>query len=172
MSPLLLALALAATPSLGPVEAQDLEGRAVQVPGRLAGSLQLLLVAFERDRADALDRTFGELQPLERKVPGLVVYQAPVIGAVNGVLQAVIRGAQQLSLPRDRHGRYLPLFVDRKEVMARLGVADPRECVALLTRGKAVLAVLPGACQAGLGPAVEAAVAAASPPAAPLPAAL
>lgn len=158
---LLVGLLLATAPAFGPFEAEDLEGRAVRVPDRLPGRVRLLLVAFERDRADALSLAFGRLEPLEREIAGLAVVQTPVIGKVNGVLQAVIVGAQRLSMPASRRPRYVPLFIDRKEAMAALGQKDPSACVAILVEGAEVRAVLPDACESDLPARARAALAAA-----------
>lgn len=180
VSALPLALLLGTAPALGPWEAETLDGRPLRIPDRLEGSAQVLLVAFERDRADALERAHGRLSPLERELPGLAIYQTPVIGKVNAFLQAVILGSQRLSLPRARHARYAPLFVDRKDAMAALGVVDPGACVAVVLVG-ARRVVVTGACEPDLLGRVRAALetvrngapapATAAPPAAPLPAA-
>ncbi|MCC7070143.1 MAG: hypothetical protein IT383_02405 [Deltaproteobacteria bacterium] len=145
--PLLLAALLsAAAPALGPIEAEPLAGPAVRVPGELPGKPAILLVAFERARADQLDRAWQGLLPLEREQAGLVAYQAPVIGEVNAVLRAVILTSQRLGVPKDRHARYLPLFADRKKIMGSLGVSDPHACLALVARDAAIVAVLTDAC--------------------------
>lgn len=159
MPPLLLALLVAVPPSFGPFEAETLAGDAVRVPDRLPGAARVILVAFERDRADALDASWLRLLPLEREVAGLQVFQAPVIGDVNPVLRAVVLGSQRLLLPADRRTRYVPLFVDRQLTMAALGVTDPRACLALMVSGAAVTAVLPDACAPDLPARVRAALA-------------
>lgn len=157
MSVLLLTLLFGAAPPLGPWEAETLDGRPVRVPDRLEGSLQVLLVAFERDRADALERSHALLGPLEGELPGLAIYQTPVIGKVNGFLQAIILGSQRVTLPRHRHARYAPLFVDRKDAMAALGVVERDACVAVVQSGARRL-VVTGACDPDLITRVRAAL--------------
>ncbi len=163
----LAALLCAAPPELAPITAEPLAGPAVLVPGGLPGGPAVLLVAFERARADDLDRAWRGLVALERAHAGLAVYQAPVIGDVNAVVRAIVLTSQRLSVPRDRHARYVPLFVDRKKVMAQLGVIDSDACLALVTRGGAIAAVLPDACAPDLPARVRAVLTAGAPAPAP-----
>lgn len=167
--PLVLAALLAvAAPALGPVQAEPLAGPAVLVPGGLLGDPKVLLIAFERARAGDLDRAWLGLRALERERPGLVVYQAPVIGEVNVVVRTIVLTSQRLSVPHDRHTRYLPLFADRKKVMAALGVSNQGACLALVVRGAAIEAVVTDACAPDLPARLRPVVAPAGPaPAAP-----
>lgn len=123
------------------VTLEALDKQKLTVPPGLEGQLNLLLLSFARDQENQLATWTATAQALQHTDFTFRAYRMPVLERQNELL----RWWQNASLRSDETDPQLwhwtvPLYVDKAQFRAQLGIADEKSVVALLVdRGGHIL---------------------------------
>lgn len=115
------------------LEAQNLRGKTLRLPDELAGDLDLLLIAYEREQQADLNTWLAALADLEIQPPAFAYYELPTISKSMAWMRGVIDGGMKQGIPdRNQRGRTITLYVDRDWFRHQIGTADTDEVAAVL----------------------------------------
>jgi hypothetical protein len=115
------------------IEVQNLRGKTLRLPDDLAGDLDLLLIAYEREQQTDLDTWLAALADLEIQPPAFAYYELPTISRSRAWMRGVIDGGMKQGIPdRAQRGRTITLYVDRDWFRRQIGTADTDEVAAVL----------------------------------------
>ncbi len=92
------------------IEARNLEGHNLHVPGDLAGERNVIIMAFRRWHQRLVDAWMPYLRELQADVPGLQIYEMPMLSAMYLLVRPFIDGGMAMAIP-DRHVRATTLTV-------------------------------------------------------------
>jgi len=137
------------------LEARDLEGTRVVVPGDLAGDRNVLLVAFRREHQALVDSWIPWLDAQAADDPGLRYYELPTIGLEWSPGRRFIDGGMAKAIPDQAvRRRTLTIYTDVRRVTTALALETTSTiAVVLVDRAGRVR-------WQGSGPRAEASVAA------------
>lgn len=121
------------------VTGSNLEGTKFNLPGDLAGDLNLVITAFWRDQQMLVDTWMPLARRLHERY-SLVTYELPVIENRNFMWRRFIDSGMRAGIP-DRHTREhtITLYLDKERFLEQLGVADNTIQVFLIDRAGRVL---------------------------------
>jgi hypothetical protein len=115
------------------VQARNLNGRTLALPADLAGTLNVLLIAFRRDHQQLIDAWFPALEPLLAAHPNLCAYELPVIAGGYTLVRPFIDGGMAGAIPSPAvRERTLTVYTDVKRFRAALQINSPATITILL----------------------------------------
>ena len=132
---LLCAAVLLAAPrqSFPPLKASNLNGEEMQLPGALAGDLNLVLIAFKREQRKNVETWMARLPKIQQAHPKLACYEMPVIPRLNAVTRWFIEKGIRSDIPdKNRRAHFIILFIDREPFRNALGLTSEDHIYALL----------------------------------------
>jgi hypothetical protein len=123
------------------LEASDLNKQKIHLPSGLAGELNVLLVAFQREQQADIDTWLPLLPGLVKKHPKLSYYEIPVISRSNFLLRWIIDNGMRGGIPdKQQRARTITLYLDKKPFLKKLGIsAEDRICVLLVNKSGEVV---------------------------------
>ncbi len=114
------------------IEARGLDGRTYRLPGELETERSVVVVAFHRSQQRAVDGWLPPLLELERRLPGVRVYELPTISSAWSPLRWFIDGGMTRGIADpDARARTLTTYTDVGRVVDALGL-DGTEAIALV----------------------------------------
>lgn len=129
-SPLLLMAADARFPAL---EANDLNGRQIAMPGGFAGERNLVLVAFLQKQQKDVDTWLAPLAAVQQAHPGFRYYELPTIKRMNGLMRFIIANGMRGGIPdKGQRERTITLHIDKEPFKKALGIESESTIHALL----------------------------------------
>jgi hypothetical protein len=81
------------------LEAKNLEGEDLLLPGALAGDPSIVIVAFRRSQQREVDTWLPWLESLRKRLPGLEVYELPTIKRRWLPARGLIDGGMRAGIP-------------------------------------------------------------------------
>lgn len=115
----------AGNPVFPSLEASDLNKRKIQLPGGLAGELNVLLVAFQREQQKDVDTWLPLLPALMKAHPKLAYYEIPVISRSNPLLRWIIDNAMRGGIPdQEQRAHTITLYLDKKPFLKTLEISS------------------------------------------------
>ncbi|MFI5041510.1 MAG: hypothetical protein ACHQNA_06625 [Acidimicrobiales bacterium] len=115
------------------LEARDLEGRAITLPEDLAGTSNLVILAFRREQQALVDSWVAWFEGNATDHPGLRCYEVPVIATRWSPARPVIDGGMaQAVREREARRRTLTVYTDVRRVTDALAIDDLDTVTALL----------------------------------------
>lgn len=127
-----------------PMTAADLNGRALKLPGDMAGEPAMWAVAFDRAHQSQVDRLFALFQELKATKPGLVFWEVPVITNPGAIGRWFIDNGMRSGIPsKETRAQVVTLYVaDRESWLKQMGIAGVAETyVVMVGRTGQVMAV-------------------------------
>jgi len=123
------------------IEGKALTGEKFQVPGSLAGSHNLILVAFLREQQEEIDTWIARADSLERAVEGFTFYEFPVLPEMNAVTRWFIYRGMRSGITSDRaRERTVTFHLDKEEFKRHLAIESEKYIsVFLVNSGGALL---------------------------------
>jgi len=119
------------------LEAANLAGHRLSLPGDFEGDVNMVLVAYQRWQQGLLDTWASYLESLEREIPGVTHYELPVIRRLDPLSRAFINGGMRAGIQEERaRERTITLYVDKGALNEALGIGD-EETVHILAVTKA-----------------------------------
>ncbi len=107
------------------LEGSDLNKRKIQLPGGLAGELNVLLVAFQREQQNDVDTWLPLLPALMKAHPKLAYYEIPVISRSNSLLSWIIDNGMRGGIPdKQQRARTITLYLDKKPFLKTLEISS------------------------------------------------
>jgi hypothetical protein len=123
----------ARNPVFPSLEATDLNKRKLQLPGGLAGEVNILLVAFQREQQDDINTWLPLLPALVKRNPKLAYYEIPVISRSNFLLRWVINNGMRGGIPdKEQRARTITLYLDKKPFLKALEISSEDQIYVLL----------------------------------------
>lgn len=121
-----------------PLRAENLAGEVLELPGGLAGRLNLVILAFIRGHRVQIETWEKCLQRLETSYPDFHYYELPVIArSIRREMGNAIDEGMRAGVPDPKHrGRIVTLYLEKEAFNRHLGIADEsRIQLRLLDRG-------------------------------------
>ncbi len=123
----------AASASFPVVSADALDKQRVTLPAGLEGQVNLIVLSFAPDQANQVDTWTAEAQALQHTNVSFRAYRMPVAEREN----ALFRWWANASIRSDETDPQLwhwvvPLYVEKEQFRAQLGIADEKSVVVLL----------------------------------------
>ncbi|MEO5926651.1 MAG: hypothetical protein ABIR70_22745 [Bryobacteraceae bacterium] len=119
------------------LEADNLNKQKLQLPGDLAGDLNLLLIGFQREQQTDIDTWLAPLPGVVIRHPNLAYYELPVIDRTNFMLRWVINTGMRGGIPdKQQRARTVTLYLDKKPFRAALQIESENTIHALLINKK------------------------------------
>ncbi|MHA2206839.1 MAG: hypothetical protein ACXABC_13335, partial [Candidatus Thorarchaeota archaeon] len=107
------------------VTGSDLLGNKIEVPSQLRGSLNVIVVAFQRWHQNLVDSWIPYLKQLNAEIPEVDYYEFPTIRKMNWLSRSIINNGMRAGIPStDIRGRTITLFIDKEEFNKTLDIAD------------------------------------------------
>ena len=107
------------------LQASDLNKRKIELPGGLAGELNVLLVAFQREQQKDVDTWLPLLPALVKAHPKLAYYEIPVISRSNSLLRWIIDNGMRGGIPdKQQRARTITLYLDKKPFLETLEISS------------------------------------------------
>lgn len=105
--------------------ARDLEGRTVEIPAGLAGSFNLVVLAFRRDHQYPIETWLPHLARLEGQFPGLEAWEVPALSRGYRIWRGMIDGGMRAGIPDPRVRRHtLTAYTDLHGLQRALDLPD------------------------------------------------
>ena len=113
--------------------ARNLEGHALILPEAFAGSMNLVLLAFQREQQSIVDPWISWFDTISATHPGLRCYEIPMIGRRWSPARRFIDGsmAQAVREPEARR-RTVTVYTDVRRVMDTLAIDSANTVTVLL----------------------------------------
>lgn len=125
--------ATAGSPGFPPLEARNLNGKRVVLPGGLGGERNLVLIAFRRWHQALVDSWFPYLDTLMASHPELRAYELPLISSLYGLARPFIDGGMAVAIPDPKvRERTLTVYTDVGQVMVALNIPNTMTITVLL----------------------------------------
>jgi hypothetical protein len=116
-----------------PVEASNLEGRELSLPGQLEGNLNLVLIAFQRQQQQMVETWFPAAERFERLYSGFRYYELPTISRRNPLTRWFIHQGMRGGIPdRAARERTITLYLDKSPFREALGLPHEDTVYAVL----------------------------------------
>jgi hypothetical protein len=132
-----LSMSLAGQPMFPTLEATNLNKQTLQFPGGLAGDLNLLLVAFQREQQADIDTWLPALPAVTVRHPNFSYYEIPVIERMNFMMRWVIATGMRGGIPdKQQRARTVTLHLDKKPFESALQIDSEKTIYALLINKK------------------------------------
>lgn len=123
------------------VSGYNLEGQRFNLPGDLAGELNLLFIPFQRWHQDWVDGWMPAAQRLKAAFPALQVYEVPTLPQMNALARMGIDFGMKMGIPdRAVRAATITLYLDKDAYRRALEIASEETIyLMLVTRGGEVL---------------------------------
>ena len=109
------------------LEADNLNKQMVQLPGGLAGDLNLMLIAFERAQQADIDTWLPHLPGVAVRHPNFAYYELPVIERMNFLMRWTINTGMRGGIPdKQQRARTITLYLDKKPLKSALQIESCR----------------------------------------------
>lgn len=135
---LLASLLMAGDPSqtFPQIRVPDLNGKVVTLPDDLTGGHRLILIGYERNQQESLDRWIDSAVRLNRPEGTLGIYELPIIDDPGRIGRGMIDAGMKLAI-RDEatRARVLTLYTDKAAMMRTLRLKSDRTVDLLLLAG-------------------------------------
>lgn len=113
--------------------AKDLEGRTVELPDGLSGSVNLVVLAFRRDHQFPIESWLPHFARLEEEFPWLEVWEVPALPRGYRIWRGAIDGGMRAGISDPRVRRHtLTAYVDLHRLQRALDLTDLSEIQLLL----------------------------------------
>jgi hypothetical protein len=107
------------------LSARNLEGRTLEIPAELAGTANLVLLAFLREHQGPVETWLPHLAELEREFAGLEVWEVAALSRRYRIWRGAISGGMRAGVPDPRARRHtLTAYLDLRDLHAPLGLRD------------------------------------------------
>jgi hypothetical protein len=107
------------------LQAANLNGTKLNLPGDLGGRYNLLLVAFHQWHQASVDTWLPLAEQLEADLPGFMYYELPTIRELNIFARGFINAGMRAGIPNpDTRGRTITLYLDKQSFCRSLGIQD------------------------------------------------
>lgn len=111
----------------------NLERREYELPGDLAGQLNVLFVPFLRRQQEDVDSWVPFVSGLEAETPGLAYYELPTIYRMPALSRLFLNEGMRAGIPnRKARERTITLYLDRAKFMRAAGIPDENQIHVLL----------------------------------------
>jgi hypothetical protein len=105
------------------IKGKALTGDSVQVPDDLAGDLNLIVVAFQREQQEDVDTWIPGAESLEKSVDSLRFYEFPVLPEMNSVSKWFIYRGMRSGITSERaRERTVTFHLDKEQFRRDLGI--------------------------------------------------
>jgi hypothetical protein len=115
------------------VNGSNLSGREYALPADFEGELNIVAIAFQMWHQNEVNTWMPLLEQLERRLPGLLAYELPVIRSMNRFNQWVIDQGMRGGIPdRATRDRTITLYLDKERFRQALNLPDENHIYVLL----------------------------------------
>jgi hypothetical protein len=122
-----------AAPFFRTIQASNLNGREFVVPTDLAGEVNLVLIAFQREQQALVDTWFPEAARLEQEYSHLEYYELPTISRLNPFARWFIDRGMRSGIPdRGMRARTITLYLDKAAFRESLEIPHEDTIYAML----------------------------------------
>jgi hypothetical protein len=139
MLPLVLLFLPLAFPAFGQqavfpsIQADNLNGETISLPGGLAGSRNLILIAFQREQQKDLDTWLKALPAIAAAAPEFDYYECPTIQKPNRMVRFFIDNGMRSGIPdKAQRARTVTLYLEKAPFKEALGIDSEKTVYALL----------------------------------------
>lgn len=124
----------APTPRFPAIVAENLARDRVSLPGGLAGTYNLVVVAYRREQQAEVDTWMPALNAMEKEDPRFRWYELPTIGKMMGLLVSPwLDDAMRAGIPdQAQRARTITLYIDKQWFREALGLPDSDGSIHLL----------------------------------------
>lgn len=132
--PAATAFAEGPAPRFPAITAESLARERIALPGGLAGTYNLVVVAYRRQQQADVDTWMPALGAIEKDDPRVRWYELPTIGKLTGVFVSPwLDDAMRAGIPdAGQRARTITLYVDKQWFRAALGLPDSDDAIHLL----------------------------------------
>jgi len=107
------------------LSARDLEGRTVEIPAGLTGTINLVVLAFRRDHQYPIETWLPHFARLEGDFPGLEAWEVPALSRSYRIWRGAIDGGMRRGIPDPKVRRHtLTAYVDLRGLQRALDLPD------------------------------------------------
>lgn len=122
-----------ASASFPSLQARNLNGRTLMLPGEFGGERNVALIAFRRWHQELVDSWFPHLERLLAAHPELRAYELPMIGGLYTLARPFIDGGMAAAIPDPAvRERTLTVYTDVGRAQAALGIRSTETITLLL----------------------------------------
>lgn len=115
------------------VQSSNLEGHPVFLPRDFEGSVNLVLIAFQREQQREVDTWLKEMKRFEGVDPALRYYELPTIAKLNRMTRWFINSGMRRGIPdKSARARTITLYLDKDLFKASLQISSENTIYALL----------------------------------------
>lgn len=115
------------------VSGSNLLRERIDLPGDLAGELNLLFIPFQQWQQMVVDSWVPFSQGLEEKYPDLRFYELPTIREMNWFAKNFINEGMRAGIPNpDTRGRTITLYIDKSSFRSALEISSEEDITVLL----------------------------------------
>ncbi|UCE10249.1 MAG: hypothetical protein JSW61_14955 [Candidatus Thorarchaeota archaeon] len=107
------------------VTGSNLLGNEIEIPMELHGSLNILVIAYQRWQQSLVDSWVPYLKKLTNEIPDVDYYELPTIRRMNWLSRSFINNGMKAGIPSgDTRGRTITLYIDKEEFNRALDVTS------------------------------------------------
>jgi hypothetical protein len=107
------------------VTTRDLEGRTVEIPAGLSGTVNLVVLAFKRDHQYPIETWMPHFARLESDYPGLEVWEVPALSRTYRIWRGAIDSGMRAGVPNPHARRHtLTAYLDVRGLQRALDLPD------------------------------------------------
>jgi hypothetical protein len=108
------------------IEASNLEGKKVTLPQDLEGTLNVVIIAFQREQQLLVDTWIPFLELIMNKTPGFAFYELPTIRSGIPFLRFIVDSGMRAGIP-DKGARERTITIYTKKIRFRQNLDIPNE---------------------------------------------
>jgi hypothetical protein len=107
------------------IEASNLEGEKVLLPQDLEGTLNVVIIAFQRQQQLLVDTWIPFLEELTHKTPGLAFYELPTIRSGIPFLRFIVDSGMRAGIPdKQARERTITIYTKKKQFRQKLDIPN------------------------------------------------
>ncbi len=107
------------------IEASNLEGQKVLLPQDLEGTLNVVIIAFQRQQQLLVDTWIPFLEALMHKTLGLAFYELPTIRSGIPFLRFIVNSGMRSGIPeKSARERTITIYIKKKKFRQRLEIPN------------------------------------------------
>ncbi len=107
------------------IEASNLEGKKVLLPQDLEGTLNVVIIAFQRQQQSLVDTWIQFLEVLMNKTPNFSFYELPTIRSGIPFLRFIVDSGMRAGIPdKNARERTITIYTKKKKFRQRLDIPN------------------------------------------------
>ena len=119
------------------ISSSNLEGQKFELPQDFKGTLNIVLIAFQREQQDLVDEWLLFLDDFARRNPDIAFYELPTLNISYILVRRVIDGGMQAGIPdKNARERTITLYLNKKAFRKELDIPDEKTITVLLINKK------------------------------------